>query len=260
MGERLAGFPRELRHRAAVKVWERLLRNLNLEFSEESRQNLLAANQLLKQNSVVFYINHKSLKKDAALSVSMVLAFLTNAKQIIGPAAMGRYDPSRDLKNAILLRALRPLGIQILPIARPEEIDKLDATRYSEEEKKQMRTDLRIATEEAVRNPGTVFGIAPEGTSKSLDGALLPARNGIGYLEAFDPDDNLVYLPVAYDYGISSGHPKIQVGKPLSLREMNLEKSMLPEDSKERAQFLTTVHMKRLADMLPAEMRGVYKS
>ncbi len=254
----LGGSLREFRRAAAGKVWEGLLRRLNLEFSEESRQNILSANELLKENSVVFYISHTSMT-DAELAVPMVFNFLTNAKRIIGPAAMKHYDPARDFKSAMLLRALKPLGIQILPIVQPEDKDSTNANIYSDKRSQRMSANLRIITENVMKLPGSVYGIAPEGT-RSDNGALLPAKKGIGYLEAYDQADKLRYLPVAIVYGKFSNHPKIEVGKPLSLGEMNLEKSSLPKDPKERAQYLADVHMQRLADMLPPEMRGVYRN
>lgn len=256
MGERLTGFPREFRHKAAVSVWEGLLHRLNLEFSEESRQNLLAANELLRQNSVVVYLNHTAMMEDVALLVSMVLTYLTNAKRIIGPVAMKHYDPARDPINATLLRSLKVLGIETFPIVQPVDIDK-HATVYSDRKIQRMRENLKIVTANAVRNPGTVFGITPEGT-RSNDGKLLPAKKGIGYLESYDANDTLHYLPVALALEKYFNHPKIEVGLPLRLGEMNLEKSILPEDPKERAQFLVDVHMQRLVGMLPQEMKGVY--
>lgn len=256
MGDRLAGFPRELRHVAAVKAWEGFLRRMNLEFSGESRQNLVYANQLLKQNSMVVYVNHTSLMKDVELPVSMVLSFLTNTKRIIGPVAMRHYDPARDPISATLLRLLKPLGIEVFPIVQPESIDG-GAIVYGDEQKRQMSTALRTVTVNAVRNPGTIFGIAPEGT-RSKDGKLLSAKRGIGYLESYDPKHTMYYLPVAIVLEKFSDHPSIQVGEPLRLGEMNLELETLPKDPKERAQFLADVHMQRLADMLPQEMRGAY--
>jgi len=257
MESRVSKFPRELRHVGGSLVWEGLLRRLNLEFSEESRQNLLAANLLLKKYSEVVYVNHTSSMEDMELPVSMVLTFLTNTKRIIGPVAMQHYDPGRDWKNAVLLRLLKPLGIEIFPIVQPVGIDE-KATMYSDEKTLQMSADLRTATTNAVRNPGTVFGITPEGT-RSPNGRLLPARKGIGYLESYDPSDTLRYIPVAIVLKKFYSSPKIEVGQPLSLGEMNINNKTLPEDPKERAQILANAHMQRLAGMLPLEMRGVYK-
>jgi 1-acyl-sn-glycerol-3-phosphate acyltransferase len=251
-----ANLPREIRRVIAAGVWEGLLRGLHLEFTEESRRNLFEANELLKNNSMVVYINHTSMMEDVELPVSMVMAFLTNTRRIVGPIAMKHYDPARDWKNAVLLRFLKPLGVEIFPIVQPENVD-ANAEVYGDEEKRQMSIRLRAVMADAVKSPGTVIGLTPEGT-RSKKGTLLPARGGIGYLESYDTDQTLRYLPVVIVLKKYSDRPKIQAGKPLSLGEMGLEKNMLPADPKERARFLADLHMERLAGMLPPSMRGAY--
>jgi len=252
------GFSRELRHLAASKICESLLRKLNLEFSEESHQNLLETNKLLAQHSVIIYINHTSMLVDVELPISMVLTHLTNAKRIVGPVAMKHYDPSRDKKNAMFLRLLKPLGIEVFPIVQPKSIDE-DAIGYSGEEKQSLSADLKVAITNAVNFPGKVLGITPEGT-RSKNGKLLPARTGIGYLESYDPNNSLRYLPIAIILERFSNCPKFEVGKPFGLGELNIEKGTLPEDPKKRARTLTDMHMLRLASMLPPEMRGAYSN
>ena len=246
--EKVTHFAHELRHIAAAKMWNRLLQQLGLEFSEESQRNLIHANNLLKDNSLVVYINHTSMK-DAELAISMVFSFLTNAKRIIGPAGMKHYDINRDPKNAMLFRLLKSLGITILPIAQQD-----DDRDYGYVEE-QMRTKLRDTTKSTMELPGSVDGIAPEGT-RSRDGKLLQAKRGIGFLDGYNP--GLFYLPVAIAYREFSGQPSIFVGKPLCLKDMIAEETELPNEPKEKAQFLADLHMQRLAGMLPEHMRGFY--
>lgn len=228
----------------------------NLEFSEESRQNLVDANQALSEHSLVIYVNHTSMVEDVGLPVTMVLSFLTNTKRIIGPVAMKHYDPARDPVNAVLLRMLKTIGIEIYPIVQSEDIDG-NAAAYGVEKTQQLSTDVRNAMADAVTNPGTVFGITPEGT-RSRDGRLIRAKKGIGYLANYDPEHTLYYLPVAIVLEKFSDHPSIRVGRPLRLDEMNLDLHTLPDDPRDRAQYLADVHMQRLADLLPREMRGEY--
>ena len=120
-----------------------------------------------------------------------------------------------------------------------------------------MSNKLKEATINAVRNPGSVFGITPEGT-RNENGMLLPAKKGIGHLEGYDPDHSLYYLPIALVLPKYSQHPKIEVGEALKLNEIIPDLRALPEDPKIRAQVLTDTHMQRLAQMLPEKMRGVY--
>jgi hypothetical protein len=251
-------IPKELRRKAASFVWEEMLDRNNLEFSASSQQNLTDANQLLKESSLVAYLNHSTQKEDVIISVVLAFNYLTNAKRIIGPAAMRHYDLFRDPKHAIPLRMLKPLGIEFFPIVQPLEIDK-NAGVYNDERTQKMSNKLKEATMEAVRNPGSIFGITPEGT-RNDNGALINARRGIGYLESYDPDHSLYYLPVALVLPSFSNNPKIEVGKALKLNEIIPDLKELPDNPKIRAQFLTDIHMQRLARMLPEEMRGVYSS
>jgi hypothetical protein len=254
---RFGGISWELRHLAAIPVWEGLLRGIGLEFSQKSRQHLFKANELLRDNPVLIYANHSSMEEDVALTVSMGLTYLTNTRRIIGPAAMKHYDYSRDRKNAMLLRLLKPLGgIEFLPMVQPETIDS-NAAKYGKEEVEEMRTTLRTEMENIVSSPRTIFGITPEGT-RSEDGKLIRVRLGIGYFESYDMYDRIRYLPVAIVLPKCSSQPKIEIGEPLSLAETDLDKNNLPADPKTRAQFVADFHMTRLAEMLPPEMRGVY--
>ena len=96
-----------------------MLERNNLEFNSSSRQNLTGANEILKEGSLVVYLNHTTQKEDVLLSVSIGFNFLTNAKRIIGPAAMRHYDLFRDPKHAIPLRILKPISIEFFPIVQP---------------------------------------------------------------------------------------------------------------------------------------------
>ena len=78
---------------------------LEIEFSSESEQNLNQLNEILAENSAVFYLNHTS-KMDAVLAIFMIFSQLPNATRLLGPAGMRHYDWRRDPSSALLLRLL----------------------------------------------------------------------------------------------------------------------------------------------------------
>ena len=79
---RFSGISWELRHIAAVPVWEGLIRGMGLEFSQKSRQNLFRANHLLMDNPLLLYTNHSSMEGDVALMVSMGLKWYFRMKTV----------------------------------------------------------------------------------------------------------------------------------------------------------------------------------
>jgi len=227
-------------------VWNLLRNKLNLEFSQESQTNINRLNELLLTHPAVVYINHTS-KLDALMAVSMVLSQLTNAKNILGPVGMKHYDWRRDPVSAGFLRLLKYMNIRALPIVQVD--DKVD---YGERQRL-MIENLKRETE-IIREPGSVYGIVPEGT-RSKDGSLLKANKGIGYLGGYG---EIFYLPVVFIYQKPAPKQGIILGEPLQLKDIIPQGMQLSQDPREKAQTIANLHMSRLAALMPYSLRGVY--
>lgn len=196
---------RDLKNYLITSAWNSLRNKLGLEFSQDSQTNLVQLNKILLTNPAVVYINHTS-KLDAPVAVLMVLSQLPNAVNILGPAGMKHYDWRRDPISAGFLRLLKYVNIRALPVVQVD--DKVD---YGERQRR-MIENLKRETE-IIKQPGSVYGITPEGTRNKKDGSLLRANRGIGYLEQYGPE--IFYLPAAIMYRKQTSAPRIIVGEPL---------------------------------------------
>lgn len=103
--------------------------------SEKSLRNLAEANKILKDKALVVYTNHTSMN-DAVVAISLILSQLTKAVRFMGPAGMKHYDFSRDLKSAVLLRALRILNIHAIPVIQHDDLD------HYPDEKRELLTQI----------------------------------------------------------------------------------------------------------------------
>lgn len=233
-------------------IWNKISESQGFEpLSEESLHNLALANEILKKEAIVVYANHTSMK-DAPVVIALVLSHLTNAKNFLGPAGMKHYDFSRDPKNAILLRALRLLKIQAVPVVQHDDLE-----QYPQHIQRAMIKNLIVKTRHLLRKPRSVYGIAPEGTRNKL-GTLLPGRPGIGKLAKMAPND-IKYLPIAIIYKEFSEKPQVVVGRPESLGSLlSTFDVYLPRDEKHRSQKITDLLMYNLSLLMPKELRGYY--
>lgn len=230
-------------------VWNSLRKNLELEFSQESQNNLTELNEQLLTNSTVVYINHSS-KLDAPIAISMVLSQLTNAKNILGPVGMKHYDWTRDPLSAALFRILPLFHVQPAPVVQVEDEKNYGVRRQ------RMIENLKKQTSIKMKQAGSVYGIAPEGTRNTEKGILIRANRGMGYLEQYQ---GLFYLPVAIIYKKYSSKPEVAVGKPLQLQDIIPDILDLSFDPEIRAQEITNRLMFKLAEIMPEELRGFYK-
>lgn len=230
----------------ATGAWNSLRDKLGLEFSQESQVNLTQLNKLLLTNPAVVYINHTSML-DAPLGILMLLSQLPNAVRILGPVGMKHYDWRRDPLSAGLFRLLPSLHIQPVPIVQAN-----DEWKYKN--RKGMLENLKKRTAEMIEKPGSVYGIAPEGT-RNKTGTLLKAKKGIGRLAEYH---DLFYLPAAIIYKKYSFQPEVMAGKPLQLKGIIPEGFGFSPDPDQRAQQIADLHMKRLAQLMPESLRGVY--
>lgn len=121
--------------------------------------------------------------------------------------------------------------------------------RRGEGDRRALVTALRVLA------GGQILGFFPEG-HRSESGALLRGKPGIGFLASRVPDVPLV--PVAMIGTkqsllrlIFGGHAVLRVGRPFHLAD-------LTEDERRDEQRLTDAVMRRIASLLPAEMRGAY--
>ena len=244
MIERRTGFGEKL----ATYTWDLLQDVFGLEFSQESQVNVNKLNEKLKTGAGVIYINHTS-SKDVPVVISLIRSQLTNTKQLFGPVSMKHYDFRRRPVSAVVLRSLKLLGIQPLPIVQVS-----DARDYGEK-RREMLEALKLETEN-MKQPGSVYGIAPEGTRNKKDGTLQRANRGIGYLEQYGRE--IHYLPLVIMSKKHSDLFSVLAGEPLQLDNIIPTNLILPLDKKERAQTIADLHMERMADLMPEELRGVY--
>jgi 1-acyl-sn-glycerol-3-phosphate acyltransferase len=248
LGRNIARKSAELRQSLAAYACESLIDKLGLQMSEQSQANLVRLNEVLVTDPAVVYINHTSTM-DAPVAILMVLSQLPNSKQILGPVGMKHYDPKRDLFGAAGLRSLKLLGIHPMPVVQVD-----DEVDYGVRQSK-MIEGLKEQTKNALNEPGSLYGIAPEGT-RNKDGILQRAKRGIGYLERYS--DRLYYTPTAIIYKNFSDQPQIAIGEPLQIGDILPTDLELPIDPKDRAQAIADIHMRRLAKLIPAKLRGFY--
>ncbi|GIK83441.1 MAG: hypothetical protein BroJett025_00630 [Patescibacteria group bacterium] len=220
--------------------------------SEQSLHNLTLANETLKKEALIVYLNHTSTK-DAPVAISLVLSHLTNAIRFLGPAGMKHYDFSRDPINAILLRALRLLNIRAVPVIQHDDLES-----YPPHLRETLIKQLKKKTRGLLNRSRSVYGITPEGKRNKETGTILRARPGIGKLEKVAPR-NIKYLPIAIVYKEYSQKPQVVVGKPESLAELvTIFDVLLPREETERAQKIADLLMYNLSLLMPKELRGFY--
>ncbi len=124
------GLQPTLRSLLAEKIWSKVCEAHNFEpLSEQSLKNLAEANEALKKQALIIYLNHTSTQ-DVSVAISLILSHLTNARHFMGPAGMKHYDLKRDPVNGILLRSLRLLNIQVMPVVQQNDLDS-----YTEEKR-----------------------------------------------------------------------------------------------------------------------------
>lgn len=226
------------------------------ELTEESLANIQKANELLKDHSAVFYMNH--VKYEDVMAVGLALKHLTNSKNLLGPAGLKHFDKDRDRVSAEFYRFMRHLHVVFLPILQRSD---RESNRYTPEEIALISNQLRVLSEQALANPGNVLGITPEGT-RHEDNILRPAFPGIGYYEQYHSPTETFYLPFALQYPPHADKRTIHIGQPQFLPEIldlnQLPGGETPEKQKERANMLTKAHMLRLAQLLPPHLRGAY--
>jgi 1-acyl-sn-glycerol-3-phosphate acyltransferase len=121
--------------------------------------------------------------------------------------------------------------------------------RRGEGDRRAMVTALRVLA------AGQILGFFPEG-HRSESGALLRGKPGVGFLATRAGDVPVVPIAMIGTKQpllrlIFGGHAVMRVGRPFHLTEFSAE-----ERSDEQA--VTDAVMRRIASLLPAEMRGVY--
>lgn len=243
----------------AEKIWK--LVSEKHEFaplSERSLKNLAKANEILKNEAIIIYSNHTS-KNDAPVAIALTLSHLTNAKRLMAPAGMKHYDlkrdHQRDLKSALMLRALRILRIHIIPVVQHDDLD-----NYPEKKRQDMLRKLKNKANSLLKKAGGVYGITPEGTRSKETGKLLRARPGIGKVGKYAPRD-IKYLPVGIVYKSQSEKPQVVVGEPESLGNLlQVYDVFLQGTEDEQAQQIADLLMFNLSRLLPEEIRGIYEN
>ena len=166
---------------------------------------------------------------------------------------MRHYDLGRDVKNGMLLRALRILNVHVIPV-----VQKSDLESYPETKREQLLLNLKTRTEKLFAKKGSVYGITPEGTRNKETGQLQQANTGIAQLEKYAPKDRpLIYVPVAIILNKFSNQPEVVVGKPQTLAQ-TIDSSQREIDFSSLQQ-VADMHMRRLSALMQEHMRGHYR-
>lgn len=238
------------RSRVGEKVWQIVAEKFGfIELSEESRRNLLEANQLLVDNSLVVYINHTSTN-DVPVGIGIALSQFTNAKRYLVPAGMKHYDMRRDFKNGLLMRMLKVLKMNFIPVVQQDDLES-----YPKKKRVQLLRKLKERTTRLISQPGSVYAITPEGT-RSKSGQLLQAKTGIARIREFS-EKPLYYLPIAIMFQKWHKTPQVVVGKPMPLDAIHAQPQFQGVDMGNHQQVADML-MQRVAELLPEENRGHY--
>jgi 1-acyl-sn-glycerol-3-phosphate acyltransferase len=121
--------------------------------------------------------------------------------------------------------------------------------RRGEGDRRAIVTALRVLA------AGQILGFFPEG-HRSESGALLRGKPGVGFLASRAGDVPLVPIAMIGTKQpllrlIFGGHAVLRVGRPFRLGELSA-------DERHDGQAVTDAVMRRIAALLPPEMRGAY--
>jgi 1-acyl-sn-glycerol-3-phosphate acyltransferase len=121
--------------------------------------------------------------------------------------------------------------------------------RRGEGDRRALVTALRVL------KGGQILGFFPEG-HRSESGALLRGKPGVGFLASRAGDVPLVPIAMigtkqSLPRLIFGGHAVLRVGRPFRLAD-------LTDEERRDEQAVTDAVMRRIAAVLPAEMRGAY--
>jgi 1-acyl-sn-glycerol-3-phosphate acyltransferase len=112
-----------------------------------------------------------------------------------------------------------------------------------------------VVTALRVLGGGQILGFFPEG-HRSEDGALQRGKPGVGFIASRVPNAPLVPIAMIGTRQsllrlIFGGHAVLRVGRPFQLAELS-------EEERRDEQAVTDAVMRRIASLLPDEMRGAY--
>lgn len=247
---------RTVKSRIAEKAFNVINRAYKLEIYPEHSANLQEADRRLRHNPVVIYSNH--VRSGDLKLMTPILLSMQNAQRIAGPAGMKHWDLHRDAINGTLLRSLRLVGIRSIPVVQPD-----DPYPYEDKLKTHLLLNFTRRTASLLNQPGTLYGIAPEGT-RNPAGIIQRVSPGIGMFESFmkAPDMQITYQPIGFVYREQDPEePRIVIAPPFTLSELLPESNLVLLHGlkrQQRAQITADLLMTVLAEQLPDHMRGVY--
>lgn len=249
-------YSRTLKHRAAEILYRMLNRSYGLEITPEDAANLMESDRRLQHNPGVIYSNHV-LKADLQLMTPVMLS-MQNAKRIAGPAGMKHWDLHRDPVNGSILRSLRLVGIRSIPVIQTD-----DTFPYDDKLKTHLLIDFTRRTSSLLNQPGTLYGIAPEGT-RNPAGVIQRVSPGLGMLESYmkAPEMQISYQPVGFVYrDLDPQFPHMVIAPPFTLTELLPETNFTQLQQlhrRQRPQVIADLLMSTLAIQLPDHMQGAY--
>lgn len=239
--KRLAG--RTLGEAARLTFFTEVIHTQNLEITRKHLQN---------GGSAIIVSNHFDEKDSVVVGKTLIDNALPLNDKVYIFVAQKFLDASRNESKGAgrLLRTLAEgYGFTLLPIVqdKPEE--------------HQLNPGFQIANGrsvitavKALREPGNVVCITPEGT-RSKTGKLLKAQEGLELL--FRSKADVLIQPLAIiptHIAPLKGRTRILVPEPVTFAELERERLAYPDVS------LTDLAMLRIARELPVKFQGAYRS
>lgn len=219
----------------------------------QGEENFIQTKEHLKEGSLLCYFNHNSIVDPGLLTNLLIENLGEEIKECIAPGSYKHLDPERSILGPIKGWTMRGFAYKKRLKLYPA-VQFYDTKSYSDELVRDVNIDFALRARDALRSPGGVVLIAPEGTRNQGNIQLLKAQEGIGLF--LRGGKNVVTQPIALiDCGLPWSvirRPEVVIGPIYSskqVREVAEEKGL---ETTEDAMMVL------LAQLLPKEYRGVY--
>ena len=223
------------------------------EIKPEAKEKIEIIKEFLEKSpefNYVLYFNHISLDDPAALLRVANSIDPDGTYHLVVPSSLSHADANDFLGKfiSITMDVVAHCGIEIMPVVQTFKVD----DGYTQDEARQSYMKLFTRLKE-LKKTGTPTGviIGPEG-HRSEKGELINAEAGMvaaGRLLA-----PVIYIPLAISYDGEFKRDKMNIGKKMiiNIGEVTVQESPREYPSVEEL-------MKKLAESLPEDMRGVWK-
>lgn len=219
----------------------------------QGEENFIQTKEHLKEGSLLCYFNHNSII-DPGLIINLFIENLgEEIKEWIVPGSYKHLDPERSILGPIKGWAMRGFACE-KDLKLYPTIQFYDTKSYSDELVRDVNIDFALRARDALRSPGGVVLIAPEGTRNQGNIQLLKAQEGIGLF--LRGGKNVVTQPIAL---IGCGLPRSAIRRPKVVIGPIYSSEQVREVAKEKGlETIGDAMMVLLAQLLPKAYRGVY--